>query len=72
MSVIQSGGVYYAAQLHPAGLITAYLISWQWIGNSRAAVDIRPRFSRVAYGLGGAVGYLTTMLAVGLWHWLSR
>ena len=65
MSLLQSSGVVALASQSYAALITAFLISYFWAGNSRAVVDVRIPGSRVAYGLGGACGALTTLIVVG-------
>jgi hypothetical protein len=66
ISTIQSAGVYLAAHLHPAGLVTAFLISYLWAGNSQAINGHRGWLARVAYGCGGAGGFLTTLGAAWL------
>ena len=65
ISSIQSAGVYYAAHLHPFGLVTAFLISFLWAGNSQAINAHRGWLARFGYGLGGAAGFLTTL--AGAW-----
>jgi hypothetical protein len=65
MSLLQSAGVVLLAQHSPWALATAFLISYQWAGNSRAIVVGRSRLEQVAYGLGGLAG-------AGVTLWASR
>ncbi len=69
ISVVQAGGVVLASKLSKWGLVTAFLISWLWIGNTRDSVDHRPSWSRFAYGLGGMAGYgIVLLVAYAVWR----
>lgn len=56
MSSLQSAGVVLLAQRSPWCLVTAFLISWLWIANTRDTVDYRQPGVRLAYASGGMVG----------------
>lgn len=62
MSLLQSAGIVLLARGSLLSIGTAFLISALWIGNARVSVDHRIRFSRLAYGAGGAAGAGLTLL----------
>ena len=64
MSALQSAGVVLLAQRSPWCVLTAFLISWLWIANTRDSVDYRHPGVRLAYALGGASGAGLVLLAV--------
>ena len=63
MSSLQSAGVVLLAQRSPWCLLTAFLISWLWIANTRDSVDYRQPGVRLAYASGGMVGCALVLLA---------
>ena len=65
MSLLQSAGVVLLARGSAYSLVTAFLISYLWAGNSRAIVVGRSRAEQVAYGCGGLIG-------AGITLWLAR
>ena len=61
MSLLQSSGVVMLAKHSSGALVTAFLISYFWAGNSRAINAGRSRAEQVAYGLGGLAGAGVTL-----------
>ena len=61
MSLLQSLGVVLLARHSWWSLVTAFLISYLWIANTRLSVDHRQRGTRLAYGLGGCLGAAVTL-----------
>lgn len=62
MAILQAGGVTLIAFGSRWAGVTGFLISWYWIGNTRASVDHRHGVARFFYALGGCVGTLTVIL----------
>ena len=62
MSVFNACGIYFIAHGSYYAGFTGFLIAWNWAGASRDIGDYRPRYSRLCYALGGAVGVELALL----------